>query len=166
MIYIDRADTTKEWKWDSWGYEYTTTHYLYSYTTTWAFSGANIAYLLQHALGFTDTITDAIVNALNKVDEEAPAGVIENIIKSFSVSDTEDGSKQFNIGIDGSALTQNTQVGEFIATVIVNNNTITNLGISMNFVDIITINPLFAVTLNKNPYTFTFNINQNFTFLG
>lgn len=166
MIYIDRADTTKEWKWGSWGYEYTTTHYLYNCSTDWAFSGANIAYLLQHAIGFTDTITDAIVNALNKVDEEAPAGVIENIIKSFSVSDTEDGSKQFNIGIDGSALTQNTQVGEFVATVIVNNNTIKNVGISMNFVDIITINPLFAVTLNKNPYAFTFNINQNFTFLG
>lgn len=136
--------------------------YKYSCTKEWCF--ANFAEVLGYALGFTDTIVNKIDESINSVDENAPAGVIENILQNFIASTSNETSK-YSITFSGSALTQNTMLGNMTAIIATNNqtHTITQIGIDMVFVNYISLSGMLdfmaysdviAINFNTSGYEF------------
>ncbi|MBQ7579499.1 MAG: hypothetical protein IJT25_03105 [Clostridia bacterium] len=136
----------------------------YSMTKDWCF--AHIDTVLGYLLDFNSTIQSKITESLNKQDANAPACVIENILKSFSgsVSGT---TGTYNLTVSGSALAQDTMVGDMALTIKMNTSTlkINSVGISMAFVSVLDLSGTLNLTTYTNKQSISF-ATSGYTFKG
>ena len=136
----------------------------YSMTPEWCFE--HIDTVLGYALDFNSTIQKKITESLNSTDENAPACVIENILKSFSCS-TSGTTGTYNLTVSGAALAQDTMIGDMGLVIKMNTSTlkINSIGISMAFVSVLDLEGTLNLTTYTNKQSISFST-SGYTFKG